>query len=612
MMLISLIVVMTRCMGRLRALQAEATANATHAGPLTWETDLWPVLCRSLGGKPAELHEAVLRLEEELPLCSGEAKLPGLDAERNSLATALDQAIGEWERGLAQSCNHLSLQRVRALASELSLPSDAAPAGRDAGMEIVAAPATAVDFHARAGAAVSARCSKLRVGVSQLEPVCYDGGRHHDLLPPVEPSLVAMWRGLQLSRDLWAARQLRLRPETANSGSGSGVAASTEGAAGDNDAVEGGALPPSLRPLPSCLRVVCRRKDLTAPEAAALALPVELTAHLVPSAAPPAQVEAAAAGQVHLLLRDMALSPRTADPAGVSTIAGSSCTVYLEETIRGTGIDSLAHAHGAATPAEPFARHLVSEAVAWAVDLLDQCRGMAASVPQDSTSPSSAAETAFVVSDGGLRVTAVGLGRSPLGVASAAAAAAHNCCLAIAQLQLLLHRLFDQPTASDASERSPSGGWRRVKGGKTRTTTLRVSAGKAGAAPQGLPDSAWVAVGDIVVIEGATGVTVLSGGADTLQELPEETATATASARVSCALPGVCTLAVRAEDGGRPAVVRVHVAPAGASRWLELVRAVVALGDAAMLRRLNASLQAQPVDPDDVCESFAAWLARQA
>jgi len=544
---------------------------------MTWKDDLWPALCEVLGGDAAAVQAAVDKVTDEAPITKAECLRGGLDdaeAADNALlrSRAVSAAGACAAEGQALS-EALAGRRVDALLREL----DPAARLRSGGDAASFGPA---EFHSRAAVALASRCAKLRVRLSALRPVEIlgeaapgddrraTGGR------AVADSVVSAWTALQGDWVLYRASGIvRKRADAALALRGGGDSPPTH-------QTEPGT-PRAGGPRGS-LHLLCRRTDMAAGEAASSALPFEIRARVVdPTLDPSASARAEAE---HDVLVDMVLSQRTLDPVGAIAVPGEGCGVALLcEAVRGRLLASLAAAHGPLLPAEPFARHLAAEVVGWGVDLLTQCRGRAAAADVSRL---------FLVSDGGLRLTADGVGRG-----RAAAGPDDNLGFVRAVVGTALAVVSCPGPGADGR------GARQVR----RRTGGHVVVDCEGA---GAPDSMWLAQGDTVAFSGAATVSFRAdAGGGSMAELPQQAA-ADASVVLTAVGPGSLTVSLRSDVAGSLAV-RVHVLPAASRRWLSLAQAVLSTGDQRLLRGLDALLRESAPSPDDVCDSFDAWTRRR-
>ncbi|KAA0177286.1 hypothetical protein FNF27_01064 [Cafeteria roenbergensis] len=340
-------------------------------------------------------------------------------------------------------------------------------------------------------------------------------------------------------------------------------------------------------------------------QAAATAVPFEVSVTLLDPARDP--TAAAAASGRYLLLREMALSPRTADPLGAGVVAGGagSGVALVSESVRGRSVGMLVRKHGPMLPADPLARSVMAEALGWAIDVVDQCRGRLR-LP-------SAAEDLFVVADEGMRVAAVGAELEAWPVSGCSEGAALRDCnlsTAVGACSALLQVLIAEPSPP---RRGATDG-EKVRDAPSRELHLNCSdpaegGAAAGGAPR-LPDTLWLCQGDRLVLRGAATASTVAGNGAALRVVGGAGEEEGPLVLVGAA-PGAVSVAIRESAGAEPAILRVQVVPLAAGRWVSMAASALRTGEERLLRAVAAFLQADMPELDDVADAYHAWLARQ-
>ena len=564
-----------------------AGARSKHGGPLSWDKDIWPSLCELLGGSVAALWDATARFDEELAGVLAEARSAPRSAALEQLRAATARHTRELGEATAQTESALSSRRAEALLTELS------PSGGEGGAPAAATPD---EFHARMAAAVEARCERLRVPLAHLRPVAVDTFAAlpcERAVAPLGDTVAGCWRAMQDDWAMYAAGMLARRaPRRAGDGR-------ADGGGLEQDAQSDAAAPAAV------VSLLCQRADLSPAEAAATAVPFEVSVTLLDPARDP--TAAAAASGRYLLLREMALSPRTADPLGAGVVVGGagSGVALVSESVRGRSVGMMVRKHGPMLPADPLARSVMAEALGWAIDVVDQCRGRLR-LP-------SAAEDLFVVADEGMRVAAVGAELEAWPVSGCSEGAALRDCnlsTAVGACSALLQVLIAEPSPP---RRGATDG-EKVRDAPSRELHLYCSdpaegGAAAGGAPR-LPDTLWLCQGDRLVLRGAATASTVAGNGAALRVVGGAGEEEGQLVLVGAA-PGAVSVAIRDSAGAEPAILRVQVVPLAAGRWVSMAASALRTGEERLLRAVAAFLQAEMPELDDVADAYHAWLARQ-
>jgi hypothetical protein len=529
------VVVAARSSRRLCLSQRKAIESAKD-GRVSWKTHLWPVLVKEVGGKVAEVDDLTRAVRAELPLTVIERQGDSLEKETVAAAqVALHDATAACRSELERLRRELSRAQVQAIARDLSIGAGAAHTLHPHG------------WHKAHRSAVQARIRKLHTPLNALVPFLSRASEAH---VSGRLSLEEHWERMMDARVM------------------------------DGD----------TRALEATTVFVCRRRDSPADELAANALPIEVSATVIPTVARRDWGRSTAAEAVereYAVLGDLALSPRTCDPTGMHAMKLSGATVVTWEYVGGVQLDALVRVRGACHPAWPVTRFIISELVGWAVDVVGQCRGRVQGPPIRAAN--------VLVGDMGMRVVVQGVERGPCDVDCVApnlSWVTRGLFSVLEDMGISSTSTLPPPLPSSSSAEATPGVSRRLSS-KADASCLELDGAD-------LPPVAWLGVGEVVVFSNVESVEVLHGDRRVVGRWEEESA-------FRALLSGEVTMGVRVHGGAAPVAIRMVVCPPSHSQYVRLVRGVLALGQQAALHRLASALEGIQPSMDDVCESYGVW-----